>query len=91
VAELVHDQVVCGATVAQQDRPVKRIPVEAPQPRQPEEPGGDEDADALDPYGLRIPVEPVEPRLRAGECVAVLVAQEGGSSCRIASRPPIVW
>jgi len=60
VAELVRDQVVRQITSLQQDRAPERVADIAAKTREPEELGRDEDTDALDPNGLRIPVERVE-------------------------------
>src|SRR5581483_10822315 len=50
-----------------QDRPRRRVAVEAAEPRQPEEPRHDEDPDAAQRDRPRVEVEPVEPPLRGGE------------------------
>ena len=63
VTELVRDQVVRRHAPAQQDRPDQAIAVEAAHEREPKDPGRDHHADAGDPHGRGVEVEPVEPRL----------------------------
>src|SRR5689334_2064295 len=65
VAELVRDQIVAGLGPAHEDDEVRRVAVEAAEPRQPEEQRRDDDPYAGDTHGAGIEVERVEPRLRA--------------------------
>src|SRR6185503_18081245 len=62
VAELMDNQVVGGLRHRrpQHDRGVERVPVEPLEIRQPEKPGGREDADVSCPDRAWIEVEPVE-------------------------------
>src|SRR5205823_14985931 len=77
--ELVRDQVVVAVCEqsAEQDQIPGRVAVEAPEPREPEERRRDQYAHAVDPHGTRIPVEPVESRLRASECAATRLGRPG--------------
>jgi hypothetical protein len=70
VAQLVRDEVfVVGMRArAQEDQEVRRVAVEAPQPRQPEQPWRNHETHAREPDGPRVELEPVEPRLGADEC-----------------------
>lgn len=67
VAELVDEQILVrgGLRVPERDRPPERIGGEAPQVRQAEEPGRDDEADAVGAHRARVVVEPVEARPRA--------------------------
>ena len=65
VAELVRDEVVGRVGALQQDRPPERVAVVAAEAGDAEEPGRDEDADAIDPHRLGVVVERVEAGLRA--------------------------
>jgi len=67
--ELVRDEIVVleAGVRAQQDRPVGRIAVEAPKPRQPEQPGDDPHPAAAQVHRLRIEGERVEACLRPPE------------------------
>src|SRR3954453_5926624 len=72
VAELVRDQAVVGEQLAraEQDRPVRGVAVEAPEPRQPEEPRRDPDPHAAQRHGPRVQLAmPGEPLLRTHERV----------------------
>ena len=63
VAELVRDEVIREVVGAQEDDPVQRIPVEAAEPGQAEEPRCYPEPDTVDPDGRRPPVQSVESRL----------------------------
>lgn len=78
MAELMRHEVIGREEFArtQEDRPVRRVTVEAAEPRQPEEPRGDEDPHAAKRNGPRVQIEPVEPRLRARERVTLLGVHE---------------
>ena len=69
VTELVHEQVVVVAArfPPQEDRPVRRIAVEPPEPREAEEPRRDEHAHALRANRPRVEAEVVQPRLRGAK------------------------
>src|SRR5262245_29654509 len=88
VAELVHDEILRQVRAAQKDRPMHGVAVEAAEPRQAEEPRSDEHTNAIDPYRLRVPVEPVEPRLGSGEIRGAQPVD--GSSTRM-NAPSCAW
>ena len=67
VAELVHDEILGRIPVTHEDRSVQRESVEAAKPRQAEEPGSAKQSHLFHADRLRIPVEPVEPRLGADD------------------------
>ena len=67
VAELVRDEVVGDVRVTEEDRPPERVAREAPEPRNPEEPGRDDDAHSSDRDRGGVVVERVEPGLRVLE------------------------
>jgi hypothetical protein len=75
MAELVRDEFLLREQVAgtKQDRLVGGIPLEAAKPREPEEPGHDPDADAVERHRPRIERQRVEALLRADECGALQV------------------
>ena len=90
MAKLVHDEIVGRTRVADEDRPVQRESVEAPEPWQPEEPRCPEQPNVLHPDGPWIPVELVEPRLGADDrrmCHPVV----GVSSRAAVPSPGKVW
>ena len=91
VAELVDDEVFGRIGVAHQDRPVQREAVEAPEPRQSEEPWGVEQPDLLRPDRSRIPVEPVEPRLGADDRERRHPVVSGVNSSAAVPSPGKVW
>ena len=66
VTELVADEVVVRGTrsgrILQQDRPPQCVTAVAPEVREAEEQGGDEEPDTVELHGPRIESEPVEPR-----------------------------
>ena len=77
VAELVRDEIVAGSLerLSQHDRVPGGVAVEAVEPGEPEEPGPDEDAYALDPHRARVEVEQVEAGLRPLECLSCRFVQ----------------
>src|SRR5712691_8995863 len=80
VAELVHEQVLAGVLRPEQDRAVERVPVEAADPRKPEEPRDDENAHTAQRDRPRVEVEPVEPLLRLRESSPLLRVHPAGFS-----------
>ena len=67
VAELVHHEVVRGLCAPQQNCPPKSVPLVATQAGQAKDPRDDKDANAVEPHGLRVEIEPVEAGLRSLE------------------------
>ena len=70
VAELVRQQIVGGVVVADEDRPPERVAVIAAHLRDAERERRNPYTDALERDGTRIPIEPVETRLRSLEPLA---------------------
>ena len=66
VTELVRHEVIRQVVGPQEDDPVQRVPIEAPEPGQAEEPRCNPEPDTVDPDGRRPPVQSVESRL--GRC-----------------------
>src|ERR671919_2168602 len=67
VAQLVRDEVVGCPRVLEQDRSPERVAGVAAEAGDPEEPRRHKDANALEPDGPRVVLEPVEPGLRSGQ------------------------
>src|SRR5579864_1889643 len=78
VAELVRDELLVGEQPAgaEQDRLPRGVAVEAPEPREPEEPRDDPDPDAAERHRLRIERQAVEPLLRPRERLTLLRLHE---------------
>jgi hypothetical protein len=72
VAELVAEEVLVDRGLPEEDRLPGRVPVEAPEPRQPEENGHEEDSHPVDADRLRVEAKPVESGLGALEELATL-------------------
>jgi hypothetical protein len=64
VAELVHNEVVRGLCAPQQNRPPKSVALVATEAGQAKDPRDDNDANAIEPHGLRVEIEPLEAGLR---------------------------
>jgi hypothetical protein len=64
VAELVDHELVRGICAPKQDRPPKSVALVTAQAGQAKDPRGDQDANAVEPHGRRVEVEPVEASLR---------------------------
>src|SRR5436309_8617582 len=91
VAQLVHDQARVGVVRPEQDRQVERVPVEAAEPRKPEEPRNDEDAHTAQRDRPRVEVEPVEPLLCLRESPALLRVHPAGFSIAGPCAPRRAW
>src|SRR5579864_5451697 len=78
VAELVRDELLVGEQPAgpKQDRLPRGVAVEAPEPREPEEPRDDPDPDAAERHRLRIEGQSFEPLLRSRQRLTLLRLHE---------------
>jgi hypothetical protein len=65
VAEFVHQQIVRGLCAPKQNRPPKSVALVTTQAGQAKDPWDYDDANAVEPHGLRVEIEPVEAGLRS--------------------------